>query len=99
MTMIDALGLALTFLIGSMLGAIFFGGLWWTIQRGLDPKRSTAWFIGSALVRTCIVLAGFFFVARGSWMRILACLIGFSIARLVVMRVTRAQKKPTYRIS
>jgi F1F0 ATPase subunit 2 len=97
--MIDALGLALTFLIGGMLGAIFFGGLWWTIQRVLDPKRSMVWFIGSALLRTCIVLAGFFFVARGSWMRMLSCLLGFFIARLVVTRVTRAEKKPIYRIS
>jgi len=97
--MIDALVLALAFLVGGMLGAIFFGGLWWTIQRVLDPKRSAAWFIGSALVRTCVVLAGFFFIASGSWARMLSCLLGFLIARLVVTRVTRAEKKPTYRIS
>jgi len=32
MSDLPALGLA--FLAGALLGAVFFGGLWWTVQKG-----------------------------------------------------------------
>jgi F1F0 ATPase subunit 2 len=41
------------------------------------------------LLRTGIVLAGFYFVGGGRWQRLLVCLLGFSIARFLVMRLTR----------
>jgi F1F0 ATPase subunit 2 len=47
------------------------------------------WFIGSMLLRTGIVLAGFYFVGGGQWQRLLGCLLGFVIARFLVMRFTR----------
>jgi hypothetical protein len=36
-----------------------------------------------------IALAGFHLVSGGRWERLLVCLAGFVIARLVVMRLTR----------
>jgi F1F0 ATPase subunit 2 len=46
------------------------------------------------LLRTGIVLAGFYFIARGQWERLVACLCGFVIsrmmARVIVTRLTRA---------
>ncbi len=41
------------------------------------------------LLRMSIVLAGFYFVGRGHWERLVACLLGFIIARFIVMRLTR----------
>jgi F1F0 ATPase subunit 2 len=41
------------------------------------------------LVRIAIVLTGFYFVGRGDWQRLATCLIGFIIARFIVMRLTR----------
>src|ERR1035441_564655 len=35
-------------------------------------------------------------IARGHWERLLVCLLGFVVARLVVMRLTRTAEKPTY---
>jgi F1F0 ATPase subunit 2 len=52
-------------------------------------------FLGSLLLRTSIALAGFYFVSGGHWDRLLACLLGFVIARLIVTRLTRAADKPT----
>ncbi len=37
-----------------------------------------------------LVLAGFHFVGGGQWQRLLVCLLGFVIARFLVMRLTRA---------
>ena len=73
---------------GVVLGAIFFGGLWWTVPRGLSSQRPGLWFLGSLLLRTSIILAGFYVVSGGQGGRLLACLLGFAIARFIVTRLT-----------
>jgi F1F0 ATPase subunit 2 len=92
----ETLILVLALATGVLLGAIFFGGLWWTVQKGVSSKRPALWFFGSLLLRTSIALVGFYFIARGHWERLLVCLLGFVIARLIVMQLTRAAEKPTY---
>ncbi len=84
----DVLTLAMAWVAGIVLGALFFGGLWWTVQKGLSSKRPAFWFLGSFLVRTSVVLGGFHVVAGGQWERLLACLFGFVIARFLAMRLT-----------
>ena len=86
----ETLPLALAWLAGGALGAIFFGGLWWTVRKGVSSSRPALWFLGSGLLRMSIVLAGFYFVSGGQWKRLLACLVGFFIARVVVTWLTRA---------
>ena len=80
----ELLPLALSMGAGLVLGAIFFGGLWWTVIRGLSSRQPALWFLGSLLLRMSITLAGFFLVGRGSWDRWLACLLGFVVARFIV---------------
>ena len=92
----ETLILVLALATGVLLGAIFFGGLWWTVQKGVSSKRPALWFFGSLLLRTSIALVGFYFIARGHWERLLVCLLGFVMARLIVMWLTRAAEKPTY---
>ena len=78
-------------LAGALLGAFFFGGLWWTVQKGVTSERPALWFLGSLLLRTGMILAGFYFVSQGHWSRLVACLLGFLIARVIVVkRLTRA---------
>ena len=74
---------------GGALGGFFFGGLWWTVRRGVLSTHPALWFLGSLLVRMAVVLAGFYFVGHGNWQRLVACLTGFVLARLVVMYLTR----------
>jgi len=83
--------LILTFALvaGVLLGILFFGGLWWTIRLGLSSAQPSLWFFGSMVLRTCIVLSGFYYVLGDNWMRLLAGLLGFVIARLSVTRFTR----------
>ena len=92
----DTLSLALAFATGVLLGAIFFGGLWWTVRKGLSSTQPALWFLGSLLLRTSLVLTGFYFVARGRWERVLACLLGFVAARLIATRLSRAVEKTAY---
>ena len=81
--------LALALVAGLLLGAIFFGGLWWTVRKGLSSKQPALWFFGSLLLRMSIALAGFYFVSGGHWERLLLCLLGFVVARFIVTRLTR----------
>jgi F1F0 ATPase subunit 2 len=92
----ETLSLGLALVTGGLLGAMFFGGLWWTVQKGAASKRAALWFFASLVVRTSITLAGFYLVARGHWERLLVCLAGFVIARLIVTRLTRAAEKSAY---
>jgi F1F0 ATPase subunit 2 len=85
----NVLFLALALMAGLVLGAIFFGGLWWTVRKGVLSKSPAFWFLGSMLLRMSIVLVGFYFVGRGDWERLVSCLLGFIIARIIVMRQTR----------
>jgi F1F0 ATPase subunit 2 len=92
----ETLSLVPALVAGVLLGAIFFGGLWWTVRKGVSSKRPALWFLGSLLLRTCITLAGFYFFSGAHWERLLVCLIGFVIARLIITRLTRAAEKPTH---
>ena len=82
------LTLALALVAGLLLGAMFFGGLWWTVRKGVLSKQPALWFLGSLLLRTGIILAGFYSVSGGHWERLLACLLGFVMARFIVPRLT-----------
>jgi F1F0 ATPase subunit 2 len=86
----ESLALVLALLAGSFLGAAFFGGLWWTIRRGVSSKSPALWFLGSILFRTVIAVIGFYLVGRGDWYRLLACLLGFILTRTLATRLTRA---------
>jgi F1F0 ATPase subunit 2 len=75
--------------IGILLGALFFGGLWWTVRRGLSAANPALWFGLSALARMAIILSGLYYVARTGWPTLLACLCGLLIARVAATRLTR----------
>ncbi len=83
----EALSSAPAMATGVLLGVMFFGGLWWTVRKGFSSKQPALWFFGSMLLRTSIALAGFYIVSGGRWERLLACLLGFLMARLVVTRL------------
>ncbi len=72
---------------GVFLGAFFFGGLWWTVRRGASSKWPALLFLGSLLLRTGVTLAGFYLVSSGHWERLLACILGFTVARLIMTRL------------
>jgi F1F0 ATPase subunit 2 len=75
---------------GALLGALFFGGLWWTVHRAVSSTQPGIWLIVSLTVRTLIVVAGFWLVSHGDWQRLTSCLLGFIFARVFVLRLTRA---------
>ena len=86
--MSEYLSCALALAAGFLLGAFFFGGLWWTVRKGLTSQHPALWFFASMLTRTSVTLAGFYLVGGEEWPRWLACLIGFVLARIFIKRLT-----------
>lgn len=81
--------LALALTAGAILGALFFGGLWWTVRALPAAPRPGLLMLGSLLLRAGATVAGFYLVAGGRWQRLAACLLGFLIARALVLRMAR----------
>lgn len=81
--------LLLALLEGTLLGVFFFAGLWWTVRKIESSKHVALLFLGSMLLRTSVVILGFYFILGDNWQRLLAGLLGFIIARIIVTRLTR----------
>lgn len=73
-------------LAGMVLGAFFFGGLWWTVRLSLASPRPGLLVAVSLVLRLGVVLAGFYLVASGQWQPLSACLLGFIFARFIMVR-------------
>jgi F1F0 ATPase subunit 2 len=86
----QTLNLALAGVVGLALGVLFFGGLWWTLRKGLESPRPALWLLGSLLARMSLVLVGLYLVSGGHWERLLAGLVGVIGARFLVLRLTGA---------
>ncbi len=91
MQMNEIIGLLPALLTGVLLGIIFFGGLWFTVRLGLRSKMTALIFTGSFIVRMAIILLGFYYIGASSWQKMLVCLGGFLIARVVITRITLKQ--------
>jgi F1F0 ATPase subunit 2 len=85
----DIVILLLSGMAGTALGGVFFGGLWWTVRIGLTVRHPALWFLASLLVRMSALLAGLYLVGGRHWDRLVACLIGFVLGRLIVTGLTR----------
>jgi F1F0 ATPase subunit 2 len=72
---------------GLLLGGFFFGGLWWTVRKGVTARRPALLFMLSLVLRTTVAVAGFYVVGDGHWQRLLACLFGFVLARFMITRL------------
>ncbi len=85
----DTVSFLLSGFAGLLLGGFFFGGLWWTVRQSLLAKQPALWLLGSLFLRTIVVLVGFHFIGGGQWQKLLYCLLGFTLARVIVIRLTR----------
>jgi F1F0 ATPase subunit 2 len=85
----ESMSLVFALLAGALLGVFFFAGLWWTVRKLESSKHVALLFLGSMILRTSVVMLGFYFILGDNWQRLLAGLLGFIIARIIVTRFTR----------
>lgn len=84
--------LLLSFFAGLLLGTFFFSGLWWTAQRLATVKYPVLLALASFLVRTAVVLGGFYLLISGGLPRLAAALAGFVVVRLASLIIARPHK-------
>lgn len=78
--------IVLAVIAGLLLGLFYYGGLWWTVRQLQTSRHLGLLFAGSFLVRTVVVIGGFFLVSGGDWLLIVASLVAFIGVRLVLTR-------------
>ena len=85
----NAIYMTLALIAGLALGTFFFGGLWWTVRKAVQARIPALWFAGSLIIRLTVTMVGFYLVGNGSWQRLLVCVAGFALARMLVIRFTK----------
>ena len=88
----DAFGLVLALAAGIGIGAFYFGGLLWTIQKLPERRRPGLWVTASYFIRTAIAVFAFYLVMSGHWQRLLVSLLGFIVIRIVLVRRMKPAK-------
>ncbi len=83
---------------GILLGTFFFGGLWWTIRSRSPSQWSGLLFSASFLLRMVVTVTGFYLVSHGEWRKLMACLVGFLLARIAITRLIRLPVAKSARI-
>jgi F1F0 ATPase subunit 2 len=86
--------LVLALLAGAGIGTVFFGGLWWTVHKGLRSQNPAAWFLLSFILRMSFAVLGFYWLAKlEHWHYLAIALVGFVGTRMILTRFTNAQPK------
>jgi len=91
----EPLHLVTAFTIGLAFAALYLATLWVVVRRLPGAKHPGLLLLSSAVLRIVLLLAGWYWIADGSWEILLACLLGFLILRFAATRwLTAAAKRP-----
>ncbi len=82
------------FILGSVLGVFFFGGLWLTVRRLEEFQHPVVVTLGSFIVRTAVVVGGFYLMLDRGWQGVAVGLLGFLIVRMILIRIWGPMPEP-----
>jgi len=80
------LALALSALAGIILGILYFGGLWLTINKMRTMKSPGIFLTASFIMRTVVVIGGFYLISDGKLERLAVAMLAFFVTRFVFIR-------------
>jgi F1F0 ATPase subunit 2 len=78
--------LALSALAGIILGILYFGGLWLTITKMRTLKNPGIFLTLSFILRTVIVIGGFYLISAGHLERLAVAMLAFFVTRFVFIK-------------
>ena len=79
------------FIGGIFLGIIFFGGLYWSVNKLPKVKHPASLMIVSALVRMIILITGIYFIAGNDIKKILSILGGVILVKIIMIFTLQKQ--------
>ncbi len=82
----DLPGMMLAMAVGLAMGAVYFGGLWLTLQRLPTSSSPGLLMAVSYIVRLGLILVSLYLVMDGRWERALAFMVGFTVVRIITSR-------------
>jgi F1F0 ATPase subunit 2 len=77
--------LLVPFVLGGLIGWVYFSGLWETVRRLPEANNPHVLMILSFTARTLFALGGFFILTDGQWERMAASVAGFFIVKAVLV--------------
>ncbi len=83
----------IAFFIGILMGIIFFGGLYLTVQKLNEVRHPGLLMIISFILRMATILAGFFYVSKDGYKHILYALLGAISVRFIMIFVVNKPKE------
>ncbi|PMB46373.1 ATP synthase subunit I [Fischerella thermalis CCMEE 5330] len=81
--------------LGFALGIFYFSCLWLTVKRLPRSQHPILLIIGSGVARLGIALLGFYLIAAQQWQFLLIALLGFLLARSLLIARWRPQTRLT----
>lgn len=84
--------ISLVFLCGFIAGLMYFTGLMITIRRIRWVRRPGYFLMASFVLRAACIGAVFFAVSNGHWQNVAACLIGFLLARQLMITLWKPSR-------
>lgn len=92
---IDAWQLATSFVVGCLIGTVYFGGLWLTVKHIPTSDNPHLLLVGSFFLRMAVALATFYTLVPWGWQALAVALLGLLISRQVLTRING--RKPNNR--
>ena len=83
------------FPLGFFLGIFYFSCLWLTVQNLTRTQHPVLLMVGSGVARLSVAILGFYFTIGGHWERLLIALVGFLLARTLLIARWRPQASLT----
>lgn len=77
--------LMIEFVIGTILGIVFFGGLYLTVQKLNAVRNPSLLFFISFISRMAIVLGGLYYVSKNGYEGVLIALAGIIFIRFIML--------------
>lgn len=86
-------------LAGMLAGAVFYGGLWFTVQRLVSSAHPVRLMLVSAGLRFAAVLAVFYWVARIAPVSLIPVVAGLILVKVILSRTIGQSKLPVSNLS
>lgn len=82
----------IAFFIGIILGSLYFGGLYLTVQRIYKSKHPSLLMSLSLFLRLGGLVVAFFYISKSGYVDILIALVGIILARFIMIYIIKGKK-------
>jgi len=80
--------ISIAFISGGILGLIYFGGLWWTVDRLKESQSPLALYLASFIARLTLVAICTVLILQVSTLLLVAATSGFLVVRIFLVTRT-----------